>query len=40
MTFDEFKSNFEKFSKIDNTEKLAICEQKYQQHLLHIADKD
>jgi len=40
MTFDEFKINFEKFSKIDSAEKLAICEQKYQQHLLHIADQD
>lgn len=40
MTFEEFKIQFEKFSTIDSAEKLAICEQQYQQHLQHIMDQD
>jgi hypothetical protein len=40
MTFEEFKVHFEKFSSIDSAEKLAICEQQYQQHLQHILDQD
>ena len=38
MTLDDFKKQFEIFSKIDTAEKLAICEKQYQQHLLHIED--
>ena len=29
MTFEEYKQHFEKFSKIDTPEKLAICERQY-----------
>jgi len=36
MTFDDFKKQFEIFSKIDTAEKLAICESQYEKHLLHI----
>ena len=40
MIFDEFKKHFEKFSRIDSTEKLAICEQQYQHHLQHLQDQN
>lgn len=39
MTFDDFKKQFEIFSKIDTAEKLAICESQYEKHLLHIEDE-
>ena len=40
MTFDDFKKQFEIFSKIDTAEKLAICESQYEKHLLHIEDEN
>jgi hypothetical protein len=40
MTFDDFKRQFEIFSKIDTAEKLAICEKEYQRHLLHIENQN
>lgn len=36
MTFDDFKKQFELFSKIDTVEKLAICQRQYEEHLLYI----
>ena len=39
MTFDDFKKQFEIFSKIDTAEKLAICKSQYEKHLLHIEDE-
>lgn len=38
MTFDDFKKQFEVFNKIDTSEKLAICERQYKEHLLRIED--
>ncbi|MFT3679934.1 MAG: hypothetical protein QM791_06655 [Ferruginibacter sp.] len=40
MTFDDFKKQFEIFSKIDTAEKLAICESQYEKNLLHIEDEN
>lgn len=40
MTFEDFKNHFEKFSKIDTAEKLAICESQYEQHRLHMEDEN
>jgi hypothetical protein len=40
MTFDNFKKHFEAFSKIDTSEKLAICESQYQQYLLRTEDAE
>ncbi len=40
MTFDDFKKQFEIFSKIDTAEKLAICESQYEKHLLQIEDEN
>jgi hypothetical protein len=39
MNFDDYKKKFEVFAKIDTPEKLAICEQQYQQYLLRIDDE-
>ncbi len=39
MTFEDFKTHFEQFSKIDTAEKLAICQNQYEKHLLHIEDE-
>lgn len=39
MTFEDFKTHFEQFSKIDTAEKLAFCQGQYEKHLLHIEDE-
>ncbi len=39
MNFDDYKKQFEVFSKIDTPEKLAICERQYKQHLLTLEDE-
>jgi hypothetical protein len=38
MTFEDFKKDFEKFSKVDTAEKYIVCENLYQKHLLYIED--
>jgi hypothetical protein len=38
MTFEEFKMDFERFSKIDTPQKLAICKERYRTHLLREED--
>lgn len=40
MTFEDYKRHFEQFSKIDTAEKLAICKNQYEKHLLHIEDEE
>ncbi len=40
MTFEEFKREFEIFSKIDTPEKLAACERQFQQRLVQMEDAD
>ena len=39
ITFEEYKSYFEQFSKIDSAEKLAFCKRQYDGHLLHLEDE-
>lgn len=39
MDFEEFKRNFELFTKIDTPEKLAICERQYKNELLRTEDE-
>jgi hypothetical protein len=40
MTFDDFRKQYEIFSKIDSAEKLALCESQYQKHLLNLDDEN
>ena len=40
MNFDDFKKQFEIFTKIDTPEKLVICESQYKQHLLALEDEN